>query len=377
MDLLGQTIGQYQLVELIHDSRLNRNVAVKVLSPARAGNQAFVQQFQQDMQLISGLEHANILPMYDYGQQDQLLYIVSRYIDTGSLQERLSQYYAPTRAQQLIRPLAQALDYMHSRGVVNGNIKPANILLDAQGQPLLTDIGYTQGLDATGLDRAYVSPEQARGEQIDRRTDVYALGALLYTLVIGEPPPLATGPSPRYQRPDLPDAVEHVILKAMAPDPAQRFQSAGELSASLHAALAPQPAPVVQPIQPQPASAPQPAPAPAAQPESKGGTNWVAILIGLAVVCLLAMICSGLFAYFGVTSQETTESPVLAPIFFWDRPDPTSPAEPPPPEEPAAPEPPPEEPAAPEPPPEEPAAPEEPPPEEPAPEEPAEGGEGG
>jgi serine/threonine-protein kinase len=385
MDLLGQNIGQYQLVELIHqgenmiykgfDSRMNRNVAVKVLPPARATNQAFVQQFQQDMQRISGLENAHILPMYDYGQQNDLLYIVSRYIDTGTVQDRLSQYYIPTRAQQLIAPIAQALDYMHSRGVVHGNIKPANILIDAQGQPLLTDFGYTQGLDIGGRDRAYLSPEQARGEPIDRRTDVYALGALLYELVIGQAPPVGGGPGPRSIRPDLPVAVEQVILKAMAPYPDQRFQSAGELSTALNAAVTPQAAPVAQPVQPAPAPTSVPPPAPAAQPESKGGTNWVMILIGVAVVCLLAVICSGLFAYFGVTSQDSSESPLLVPIFIGDptdTPGPTEPEVPPTSEEPPAPEPPPEEP-----PPEEPPAPEEPPPEESPAEEQPEGGEGG
>ncbi|MDH3675974.1 MAG: serine/threonine protein kinase, partial [Anaerolineae bacterium] len=317
-----------------------------------------------------------ILPVYDYGQQADLLYIVSRYIETGTVQDRLSQYYIPTRAQQLIAPVAQALDYMHGRGVVHGNIKPANILLDAQGQPLLTDFGYTQGLDVGGRDRAYLSPEQARGEPIDRRTDVYALGALLYELVIGQPPPLGGGPGPRSIRPDLPVAVEQIILKAMAQYPDQRFQSAGELSNALNAALASQAAPVVQPVQPAPAPVPTPAPppAPTAPPESKGGTNWAMILIGVAVVCLLAVICSGLFAYFGLNSQDS-ESPVIVPVFIedsTDTPGSTSPDVPPAPEEPAAPEPPPEEPA-----PEEPPVPEEPPPEEPPAEEQPEGGEGG
>ena len=387
MDLLGQTIGQYQLIELIHqgentvykgfDPRLNRYVAVKVLSPARAGNPAFVEQFLQDMQFISGLEHPNLLPIYDFGQQAELLYIVSRYIETGTLQDQLQQYYIPAKAQQIIRPVAQALDYIHSRATIHGNLKPANILMDIQGQPLLTDLGYSQGLDIGGQAQAYLSPEQTRGEQIDRRTDVFALGALLYELVIGQAPPVGTAPSPRSIRPDLPVGLEQIILRAMAPQPDQRFQSAGEMSKALNAALTPQAVPAAQPAPPAPA--PQPAPAPVAQPDKSRSTNWAAIVIGLVVVCLLVTICSGMFAYFGLGSQDSAISPVLVPIFFenpTDAPDSTSPDAPPAAEEPAAPEPPAEQPPPEEPPTEEPA-PEEPPAEEPAPEEPPEGGDGG
>jgi serine/threonine-protein kinase len=387
-NLVGQTLGQYQLIETIHDGAntvykgfqpgMNRYVAVKVLDSTQAGNPAFVQQFQQDMQFIASLEHPGLLPVLDYGQQDEWLYLVTRHVESGTLQDRLTQGYQYNiqQAKQLIHPIADALDYLHSKGAVHGNLKPANILIDQQGQPLLTDFGYTQGIDVGQQENAYLSPEQARGEPIDRRTDfyVYALGALLYELVIGQPPPVGGGPGPRSIRPDLPVAVEQVILKAMAQYPDQRFQSAGELSNALSAALAPQaaPVPVAQPVQPAPAPAPAPQPALAAQPESKGGTNWVMILIGVAVVCLLAVICSGLFAYFGVTSQDSSESPLLVPIFIGgptDTPGPTEPEVPPAPEEPPVPEPPPEEPPPEEPPVQEPPA-EEPPAEEPPAEQP-------
>ena len=392
MDLLGQSINHYELLTVLShgenvvyqgfDTRLNRRVVVKVLSAARSTNSVFVQQFQQDMQRISGLEHPNILPIYDYGQHEDRLFIVSRYIESGTLNDRLPQYHLPARAQKIISHVAQALDYLHNRGTVHGNIKPANILLDSKEQPLLTDFGDSQGLDIAGRESAYLSPEQARGEPIDRRTDIYALGVLLYEMVIGQVPQVGSEPKPRSVRPDLPVAVEQVIVRAMAQNPDQRYQSAGELNDALSSALTPQAAPQAQPAAP--ASAPQPAvvvqnTAPAPHPAPRRGTNWLAIILGLAVLCLLATILGGLFGVFGQDSQASSG---IRSIFIWDSTDssdsgaPESPEEPAEPETPAPEAPAPEEPAPEEPAPEEPAEPEA-PAEEPAPEEKPADGEGG
>jgi serine/threonine protein kinase len=323
MDLLGKTLGQYQLIEVIHQGEntvykgfqpeLNRYVAVKILAPAQARDPAFVQQFRKDMELIRSLQQPNILPIYTYGQQQGLLFLVTPYIETGTLQERLPEYYTPARTPQIVSPVAGALAYIHSRGAIHGNLKPANILIDPQRQPLLADFGYSQGLDVGGRDNAYLSPEQLQGGLVDWRTDIYSLGALLYRMVVGETPPMGGVPSPRLQRPDLPVEVEQVILRAMAQYPDQRFQSAGELSQALEAAVALPPV-VAQPIAPAPAAQAAAAPTPA----SSTSNYWLPLLLGVAVVCLLGVVCAGALAYMSLGSQDSTESPVIQPVFIGD-----------------------------------------------------------
>ena len=295
-NLAGQTLGQYQILEIIHTGAntvykgfqpgMNRYVAVKVLDSSQTGNPAFVQQFQQDMQFIAGLEHPGLLPVLDYGQQTEWLYLVTRHVESGTLQDRLSQSYQYNlqQAQQLIRPIADALDYLHSQGAVHGNLKPANILIDPQGQPLLTDFGYTQGIDVGQQENAYLSPEQTQGGTVDRRTDVYALGVLLYHMLTGETPVPGVVPTPRLKRPDLPVEVEQIILTAMAQYPDQRYPSARDFNHALETVVRPQPAPVPITVPPPPAvqAAPQP------EPEKKGSSPL--IWVGLAVVILLVSI---------------------------------------------------------------------------------------
>jgi serine/threonine protein kinase len=295
MDLLGKTIGDYQLIELIHQGQntiykgfqpsTNRYVAVKILKPSLAADPAFVQGFNEDMGRIAGLEHPNVLRIYDYGQQDDLLYIVTRFVETGSLKDRLPPALSPQGAQGMVNPIAEALDYLHGQGVVSGNVKPSNILITEQGQPLLADLGYSQGIDASERESVYLSPEQAQGTFADQRTDVYALGVLLYEMLVGEPPAPGAAPSPRLKQPDIPVEVEKVILKAMAQYPEQRFQTPGEFNRALNLALTPGAVPAAGP--PEPTAAPPPqAPPPAA----RRGPSWVIILLGgLVVLCLLAV----------------------------------------------------------------------------------------
>ena len=297
--LVGKTLGQYQLVEIIHQDEntvykafqpsLNRYVAVKVLNPARSRDLDFAQQFRRDMQLIVGLEHPNILPVYDYGQEEGLLYLVTRYIETGSLKDRIPPAFSLEQAQQMINGITDALDLIHSRGVIYGNLKPANILIDELGQPQLTDFGYTQGIDVGEQESVYLSPEQAQGVAADRRTDIYALGALLYGMVIGEPPPLGVVPTPRAQRADLPVEVEQVILKAMAQYPDQRFQTAPEFNHALNLAVPSQAAVYAQPT---PVVAPTSAAVAEPEPER---SPWGWIVGGVAIVGLLLLLACFFF----------------------------------------------------------------------------------
>lgn len=300
MDLLGRTLDQqYQLVELVSQSNHNlvykgfqpaenRYVAVKVLSPARASDFAAVQKFQQEIQLIVGLSHTNILPVYDYGRQDDIYYYVTRFIEGGvTLSDKLPLYHAPHRARPVVQAVAEALDTIHAQKVLHGNLKPSNILIDEDGQPLLTDFGAFQHAGQESAGNPYQSPEQIAGGAVDARTDVYALGVLLYHMLIGELPPSDTLPSPRFKRPDLPLGVEKVILKAMAQHPDHRFQSAGQLSRAFDSAIgitAPTPV-VTRPTPPQPT-----APRAEAPPSKKTNRRLIGLLGGVAAVLLLAVL---------------------------------------------------------------------------------------
>ena len=340
LNLSGQTLGQYQLLEIIHEGDndvykafqpvTNRTVAVKVLGASQAGDPTFAQQFQQDMQFIAALEHPNLLPVLDYGQQNGWLYLVTRYVDSGTLQDRLSQgfQYNLQQAQQLVGPIANALDYLHSKGAVHGNLKPANILIDSQGQPLLTDFGYSQGIDLGQQENAYLSPEQAQGSAVDRRTDVYALGVLLYHMLSGETPVPGMVPDLRLKRPDLPPAVAQIMLTAMAQYPDQRYPSARDFNNALEAVAGPQPAPV--PVAPPPAvqAAPQP------EPESKGSSPLIWIVVAVVILLLLA---GGFFLFSGLLSNVGDEPVAPAPTLPVEQlPTPEQPVEPAPEQPPVA-----------------------------------------
>jgi len=248
MDLQGKTIGQYQLIELIHQGQntiykgfqpsMKRQVAVKTFSPSLAKAKVFTQQFGWEMELIVELEHPRILPVYDYGQVDDLLYTVTPYVEGGTLGGRLLPSLSPQTAQTVITSISAALDYAHTWGVVHGNLKPSNILFDSRDKALLADMGTFHNAGVAARNNAYVSPEQrSQGTAVDGRADVYALGVLLYEMLVGEPPPIDADPSWRLKRAGLPAGVVDVIRQATAPHPEGRFAWAGDLSDALAAAL--------------------------------------------------------------------------------------------------------------------------------------------
>ena len=233
-DLIGKTLDQYQITELIQETsstlvykgfqpNMNRYVAVNVL---KSQDSAAVQAFRQQNELLAQIQHPNILPIYDSGQAEGQVYRVMRYAEGGDLQDHIMQYYDPGEAAGLLSGVVAGLDEIHAQGWVHGNLEPSNIYLDQAGQPMLTDFGMPKASSAPIT--PYMSPEQVQGGIVDKRTDVYALGVLLYTLVVGETPPAGTVVSPRAKRPNLPDSVEKVILKAIAQNPDTRFQSARE-----------------------------------------------------------------------------------------------------------------------------------------------------
>ena len=232
-----------------------REVAIKVLPREFLHDPAFRARFEREAQVVAALEHSAIVPVYDYGENAESgqPFIVMRLMSGGTLSEKLhGQSMGLNEVARILSRLAPALDFAHTRGVVHRDLKPGNILFDGEGNPYISDFGLAKlaesnvNLTGTGLmgTPAYMSPEQARGErELDGRSDLYALGAIVYQMLTGRQPyeaatPIAVvlkhvnepPPSLRAQRPDLPPAAETIIHKAMAKDPAARYPTAGSLS---------------------------------------------------------------------------------------------------------------------------------------------------
>jgi len=271
-DLIGKTIGGYEIQDVIgrggmatvfraHQVSMNRTVAVKVLPEQYITDDTYIQRFNQEVAIVSKLEHRSIVPVHDYGEYNGLPYIVMRYMPGGSVDDLLKNGSIELETvASIIEQIAPALDYAHSKQVLHRDIKPSNILLDDDGGAYLTDFGIarvlgepahsgitTQGVVGTP---SYMSPEQAQGLPLDGRSDIYALGVVLFELVTGRRPfesdtpygiavlqVTAPPPSPRTLNPNLSFAIEEVIFKAMRKKREERFPNAVALSEALKRAL--------------------------------------------------------------------------------------------------------------------------------------------
>src|SRR5215207_6184274 len=237
----------------------NREVAIKVLPPEMLHNLVTRARFKRELKLIASLEHPAIVPVYDVGGEDNHQpYFVMRYMSGGSLSEMIKNGKFSLRdAALIIERLAAALDHAHSRGIIHRDIKPDNVLFDASNNPYLSDFGVAKFTEtvvsATGRDvigtPAYISPEQALGEDVDHRADVYGLGAMLYEMLTGERPfgkdtviglalQHVNDPVPNVLklRPDLPGEVDVIIKTAMAKNREKRYATALELAHELNKA---------------------------------------------------------------------------------------------------------------------------------------------
>ncbi len=260
-----RAIGRYQIVQEIdrggmsvvylgHDPRVKRDVAIKILSQNLQGQANVRARFEREARIVASLDNPNIVTVYDYGEEDGQAYLVMRLMQGGSLSDLLTfGRLNLADSAHIIKRMASALDAAHARGLVHRDLKPANILFDATGEAFLTDFGIVKLFESdnpanmTGSvvlgTPAYMSPEQALGHAIDKRSDVYSLGAVLYEMLTGMPP--YTGPSgvsvamkhvmepvPRVKelRTDIPEEIDAIVAKAMAKEPGGRFASAGELA---------------------------------------------------------------------------------------------------------------------------------------------------
>jgi serine/threonine protein kinase len=330
--------GGMGVVFLAQQSRPHRQVAVKVLllslMPDPARRERFLQRFRREADAVAALEHPNILPVYEYGEQPDLAYIVMPYVNGGTLRDRVERKGALPleEAAGFLSKAAVALDYAHNHGVIHRDVKPQNMLLypdkrlmlsdfgiakvaqaaaeeDGQPSPQLTTLGHVVGTPD------YIAPEQAMGHEIDGRADIYSLGVVLFYMVTGRvpfvaPQPMTVAakhvseppPMPREFRPDLPPAAEAVILKALAKKPAERYRTAGELARAFRAALPAQaaaprpsvPAPAVPPrvatVKPEQRVA---APPPIRQsPKSSGSPprrRWLPVVLALLAILLVSV----------------------------------------------------------------------------------------
>ena len=261
-------MGRYELTHLVArggmaqvyraiDLQLDRPVALKVLFPELSVDRTFVERFRREAQAAANLSHPNIVPVYDWGEDDGVYFIVMEYIDGRSLSAVLRdpQRLPPNQIAQIGAGVAAALAFAHRHGVVHRDVKPGNILITPDGEVKVTDFGIAravnteESLTQTGAvmgTAAYFSPEQAEGKTVDARSDIYSLGVVLYEMAVGRPPfsgdsPVAVASKhvrdeptlPRVANAACPAALEAVIMKAMAKDPAARYGSAEELRADL------------------------------------------------------------------------------------------------------------------------------------------------
>jgi serine/threonine protein kinase/beta-lactam-binding protein with PASTA domain len=280
---LGGILGRGGMadVRVGRDLRLGRTVAIKQLRPDLASDESFQARFRREAQSAAALNHPSIVAVYDTGEApdihgNNIPYIVMEYVDGQTLRDILrdGRKLLPERSLSITSDVLSALDYSHRAGIIHRDIKPANVMLTPSGQVKVMDFGIARALaDASMTQTAavigtaqYLSPEQARGETVDARSDIYSTGCLLYELLTGRPPFIGESPvSVAYQHvreearppsqfnPDVSGTIDNIVAKSLAKKTEDRYQSAADMRADLERAIAGQT--VAAPTDPRPASA--------------------------------------------------------------------------------------------------------------------------
>ncbi len=368
--LIGKVVNGYEILSqvgqggmatvfLARQRSMNRNVALKFLPSVFMNDEAYLQRFEREVRIVAQLEHRNIVPVYDFGEFEDQPYIAMRYMPAGSVEELLAAGRIPLpRVLSIVEQVASALDYAHQNGILHRDLKPSNILLDDGGGVFITDFGIarilgeggsnitTQGVVGTP---SYMSPEQARGEPLDGRSDVYSLGVMLFELITGSRPfdsetPYSIAvmhvtmapPSPRDIEPGVTGGVEAVILRALNKQADKRYATAGELAAALRLA-ADLPAPAADdragleqlatPAKPAPRrtlAAPNGSAAKSEDtsqniklrftrrllPVGRARKAWVGVAAGGAIGCLLlSVLLLAAFSLLGIISDDGVQAP--------------------------------------------------------------------
>ncbi len=350
MNWIGHTIGgRYQIEAILgqggmstvykaKDLNLQRTVAIKLIHAHLSNDSTFVRRFEQEAAAVAQLRHPNIIQVYDFNHEGDVYYMVLEYVPGRTLKEWLKilteakREIPLTETTRIMISVCEAVAYAHQQGMVHRDLKPANLMLDPKGKPILMDFGVAKMLGgedytATGTiigTAKYMSPEQARGEHPDERSDIYSLGVMLYELVAGQPPFNADTtvavlmkhvyepvPDIRQLHSNVPDELVEIIGKALAKNPKDRYQSAAHMATALKLVnrLAQSPAPIegVQktvtsnkrkqsepaPVAPLPLDArPSVAASPAPSTRASSPLYW---LLGAAVVALLLILGVGAF----------------------------------------------------------------------------------
>lgn len=327
-----------------YHASMERYVALKILPRQLANDPQFIGRFKQEAKLLAQLQHAHILPVFDYGEADNFTYIVMPLIKGGTLARLL--HGQPLPLKQILNILTQvgsALDYAHASGLVHRDVKPSNVLIDESGNCLLTDFGVAKIVEGaaklTGTGGilgtpAYMAPEQGRGGKIDHRSDLYSLGVMLYEMATGRVPydaetPVAIIfkhiqdplPLPRSINPSLPESVELVILKSLSKNPEDRYATAGEMAKALEKAIAG--ATIV--AEAPPTQVEEPKTEIKTLPHPKRSTGLPPMAVAAAILLALLFIGSGIIVWLGrenifqavnlaaVTMPSTSPAPTFTP----------------------------------------------------------------
>ncbi len=313
---------------------LQRPVALKLILPEYSRDTRFRERFRRESMVAAAIDHPNVIPIFDAGDEDGVLYITMRLVVGTDLRALIAAEgrIVPLRAARIVRQVGAALDAAHARGMLHRDVKPPNVLLGREDHVYLSDFGLAKHVDAvSGLSRQgsivaraeYVAPEQILNERVDARADIYALGCLLFETLTGQAPfaewergPAALAhldaprPSPVALCPDLPREFDDVVSRAMAIDPNERYPSAGDLgqaalvaagglrraspwsvvatgeAAPAMATPVPVPLPLPLPVPEAPVVAPR---APAPEPAKSGGGNVLRWAIALAALAAVAV----------------------------------------------------------------------------------------